>query len=395
MNCPVCGSTQTTSVYSVAAAPVTCTAVFDDAVQARAVPSGPIDLAVCAGCGLAFNQAWNPELAEQGAALDVGYETSQAASRHFSQFARHLAANWVQRYDLRGQTVIEVGAGGGDFLRELIHAGVAQVTAIDPMTPPDCAHIQISVRREWFGAMHHDCPGQALICRHTLEHIPQVSVFLRAVHAWAAYAPERVVLFELPSAERIIEEAAFWDVYYEHCNYFTEATLRAAFVQAGFELRRLENVYDGQYWIVEAVAAPSSLVSVDVAREQQRWQTFGSQAQAAAARVRTALRRLSADGPVVLWQGAAKTVGVLAASEATDAITCAVDLSPGRRNKFLPGSGLAVYAPEVLSTIQPRHIVLMNPVYYDEVHRQLQALEVRGHLWTMNELTLAQEGALP
>ena len=32
---------------------------------------------------------------------------------------------------------------------------------------------------------------------------------------------DTVVLFELPDVERVLREVAFWDVYYEHCSYFT------------------------------------------------------------------------------------------------------------------------------------------------------------------------------
>ena len=38
-----------------------------------------------------------------------------------------------------------------------------------------------------------------------------------------ALQPGTPVFFELPDLERVLVERAFWDIYYEHCSYFTQA----------------------------------------------------------------------------------------------------------------------------------------------------------------------------
>ena len=393
MNCPLCHAHEATVVYSVPQAPVTCTAVFDSLEEARAVPLGRIELVVCAHCGFVYNRAFDEGLARIGAELDVAYESSQSGSGWFNQFARGVAVEWVERFNLRGKTVIEVGSGGGAFLNELLYAGIGKVIAIDPLTPQQSRTSAIHVVNELFDARHFDIQADALVCRHMLEHEPKAGEFLRMVHAWAMRQPGRVVLFELPSAERVRDEAAFWDVYYEHCNYFTAGTLRRAFGQAGFQLLRLDLAYGGQYFLVEA--KPQHVPAEEqpaTSHEVASWIDFGARAQEAIQNCRSMLNRFVADGgPVVVWQGAAKTIGVLTAIGRGHGLDCAVDLSPGRQGRYLPGSGLAVRAPEVLSSLQPRHIVLMNPVYRTEVQQQLDQMGVRSHLWTVNNL-IKREG---
>lgn len=393
MNCPLCHAHEATVVYSVSQAPVTCTAVFDSPEEARAVPLGRIELAICAHCGFAYNRVFDVGLARIGAELDVAYESSQSASGRFSQFARGLVAEWVERFNLRGKTVIEVGSGGGAFLSELVHAGVGKVIAIDPVTPQQSGTSAIHVVNETFDARHIDIQADALVCRHMLEHEPKAGEFLRAVHEWAVRQPGRVVLFELPSAERVRDEAAFWDIYYEHCNYFTGGTLRRAFEQAGFQLLRLDLAYDGQYFLVEA--KPQRIPTETqpaMSHEVASWVDFGARAQEAIQNCRRMLNRfVDEGGPVVVWQGASKTIGVLTAIDMGQGIECAVDLSPGRQGRYLPGSGLAVRAPGVLPSLQPRHIVLMNPIYRAEVQQQLDQMGVRSNLWTVNNL-IEREG---
>ncbi len=61
-----------------------------------------------------------------------------------------------------------------------------------------------------------------------------------------------MLLFELPDTTRILDECAFWDIYYEHCSYFTAGSLARLFRQAGFAVDDLYRVYDDQYLVIEA-----------------------------------------------------------------------------------------------------------------------------------------------
>jgi Methyltransferase domain len=81
--------------------------------------------------------------------------------------------------------------------------------------------------------------ADAMVCRHTLEHIRDVPQFLELTHAWAGRDADRVVLFEGPASERILDEGAFWDVYYEHCSHFVKSSLEYAFQRTGFQVDAL------------------------------------------------------------------------------------------------------------------------------------------------------------
>ena len=328
-------------------------------------------------------------LAEVGAR----YESSQAASAHFGDFARSLAREWVDRYSLRGKQLLEIGGGHGDFLIELVRAGVKGGIGFDPLADPSRLgrefpeRVQISLER--FDERHTSIKADAIVCRHTLEHIQDVSGFLRVLRSWAEQN-RGVVLFEVPAAERVLSEYAFWDIYYEHCGYFTQASLEHAFRLAGFRVIRTARVYDGQYLILEAIAgAEGERVASPGNTEQVRIAclAFGERSAWAIERCRSALRRLAAAGrPLVLWQGAAKTVGFLSALADEHLIDCAIDLSVHRHGRFLPPFGLPVFAPDELTKLRPRNIVLMNPAYFREVTSSLQAIGLSTTLLTINQL---------
>lgn len=388
--CTSCGSDAVRPFYSVSETPVTCTSIFDSPQEAMAVPMERVDLVVCQGCGLIFNAAFDPARAEIGAR----YESSQASSAHFSAFARSLAKSWVERHALAGRAVLEIGCGHGDFLRLLLREGVASAVGIDPLAAPESAPTTPGLRLHagLFDAGTPDVRAAAAVCRHTLEHVHLVHDFLLALAAWARREPGRVVLLELPATERLITERAFWDVYYEHCNYFTAESLTRAVELAGFEVTRQERVYGDQYLILEGRIRRGDAPALPAPPEE--WSTtclrFGEDVRATVARCDRRLEAMAAQGgPIVLWQGAAKTVGFLASLGRRGLVHSAVDLSPQRQGRFLPGSGLPVHAPAELPRIAPKHVILMNPVYIDEVRAMLEGLGVHASLLTVNDLCAA------
>jgi SAM-dependent methyltransferase len=378
-----------TDFYTLEQTPVTCGSIFETREEARAVPLARVDLVACNACSFVFNRTFQPELAEIGAQ----YETSQAASGHFGVFARSLASDWIARYGLAGKTVLEVGSGDGAFLARLLESGVRRVIGIDPLADvtKDDARTggRTQVIAESFDESHLDLRADALVCRHTLEHIQDVSAFLGLVRRWAAAGPHRVALFELPATERVFAECAFWDVYHEHCNYFTADSLRYAFELAGLEVLALRRVYGEQYLVVEATArrSPRTPERPAVDAVLGVCEAFSRNVRASVEECQSRLASLRAAAPpLMLWQGAAKTVGFLSVLRDPGVVDGAVDINERRQGQFLPGSALPVYAPAELTRLRPGNIVLMNPVYLTEVRQTVLELDLDIPVHGVNDL---------
>jgi hypothetical protein len=189
--------------------------------------------------------------------------------------------------------------------------------------------------------------------------------------------PGSIVFFEIPDADRILDEGAFWDVYYEHCTYFTLPSLSNLFRSRGFDLLRLQRGYDDQYLLIDARVGPidKTVDEAAVATIVAKAESFGAAVDIAVTNWRDIIVSADAEGrSVVLWGASSKAVGFLSAIGADHAIDAAVDINPFKQNKFLPGSGHAVVGPDALTDIKPDLVVVMNPIYVPEITAMLNAL---------------------
>src|SRR4029077_3851622 len=188
---------------------------------------------------------------------------------------------------------------------------------------------------------------------------------------------DSVVFFQVPDVNRILKEGAFWDVYYEHCSYFSAASLKHLFTRTGFAVQRIWTGYDDQYlMIVSSPAEDGSDATPGDADGVAAIIRMSGSFATAAARSRTAwlnrLRNWAAAGErTVLWGSGSKAVAFLTTLGVHDEVEHVVDINPYRVGKFLPGTGQRIVAPAFLRDYRPDNVIIMNPVYRDEVEREL------------------------
>ncbi len=222
------------------------------------------------------------------------------------------------------------------------------------------------------------------MCRHTLEHVYPVGEFLSGIRRAIGDRSDTVLLFELPDSQRILDEVAFWDVYYEHCAYFTQGSVARVFERCGFRVLDVRYEYDGQYLIVEArPAAPGDPVTPwghdDLAAIAAGIDRFGAGYADMSASWRRRLEELSRRGGTsVVWGASSKAVAFLAA--AGEYVAAAVDINPYKHGSYMAGTGHPVVAPETLASMQPELVVAMNPIYIEEIQADLDRLGVGAEL---------------
>lgn len=363
-DCPACGVGGAEPFYEQRGIPVQSVALLPTREEALDFPRGDLALAFCAACGFVFNAAFDAALQDYSRPA----EESQAFSPRFQSFSRALAERLVAEYDVRGKDVLEVGSGRGDFLVEICRLGGNRGVGVDPGWFPGRLDAPPGVEfvRAPFDAEQAERRADLVLCRHTLEHIGPVREFVGLLRR-----PGGVVVIEVPDVLRVLREAAFWDVYYEHCSYFAAPSLAGLARRCGLDVLANRLEFEGQYLVLEArpgvVAEDAGAGEIGDAVER-----FAAEAPRAVARWHERLA-----GRVALWGGSSKAVAFLTTVGVEADV---VDINPHRQGSFLPGAAVQVLAPEALRERPPDVVVAMNPAYIGEIGSALDELGVRCQL---------------
>lgn len=371
---------------------------MDSQDEARSLPRGELELVLCERCGNLANRAFREELTAYG----DNYEDSQAFSPTFTAYARELAAGWVDTWSLAGRVVVEIGAGRGDFSRMLLDAGAGRVVAMDPTIRMDRVGDDAGGRIDWQKVRFDDASGlpptDAVVFRHVLEHVSDPVGLLSALRRALDGSPRVPVLVEVPDATRILAEAAFWDVYYEHCAYFVPSTVRALFESCGFVVDDISSGFDGQYLLVTARAAaqvPTSYpVPPDLSALASSCRSFAERVEAEAARWEQELTSRAACGQdVVLWGSGSKATAFLTMLADHDkTVSRVVDVNPHKQGRFMLGSGHPIVSPASLAAEPPDLVVVMNPIYRNEIAADLARLGVGADVRAVGEQPVGATG---
>lgn len=389
--CPACGGRAFMPVVTIKDVPTNSCLMLESRDEAIAYPRGDIDLVFCKDCGFIFNRAFDPKLTE----YSERYEPTQAYSPTFLKFHEALAKRLVDNLGLRGKSIVEVGCGQGDFLHLLCRLGGNAGLGFDPALDERRAD-QVPIRADdvnivadFFSSESARALKADFLCsKMTLEHLPAVDRFLEIAEQVARQSLPGMRLFiQIPEGERILIDHAFWDIYYEHCNYFTEDTLRRLFARHGFAVEDVTREYDGQYLTVVGRHIGKPYEYGDAA-ELKRIRDLARSFSAAFAKEIGKWRDLVAERArggkrVVIWGSSSKGVSFLSALGDNGAISHVVDINPHRHGQFMVGSGHPIIGPDTLPTVRPDTVIVMNRVYEQEITDMLASLGLSPEIFAL------------
>jgi hypothetical protein len=376
--CQACGSSELESFYELRNVPAHSCLLLPTRQEALAFPRGDIELVFCHDCGFIGNVRFDIGLNQYSAA----YEETQAFSPRFLRFLDEICNDQIRKFGLGpGVTALEIGCGKGEFLTTLCELSGCSGIGIDPGYRPERNRSSAAGRMQFivdlYGPRYAHLQAEYVSCRHTLEHIAPVQDFVRLVRETIGNRHHVNVFFELPDMERVLEQGIFWDIYYEHCTYFTRGSLARLFRAEGFDVQGLYKAYDGQYLMLEAKPAGGPTAATlpqeaDLASTAALVKKFKAEHDSRLGEIAAAASRWRQAGKqVAIWGSGSKCVSLISSLQLGDELQAIVDINPHKHGKFLAGSGREIVGPDALTTLRPDAVIIMNSIYTEEIRHEL------------------------
>lgn len=324
--------------------PVFQNKMFPDRETAINCSKGDVVLVQDMNTGLIFNAAFDPALLE----YDKDYQNEQAHSGVFQQHLAEVKAI-ISRY-FYDKTLIEVGCGKGYFLEYLNNAGY-DIIGIDPAYEGSNPNV---IKACFKASLGLDADG--IVLRHVLEHVPDPYSFLKKIAE--ANGNKGKIYIEVPCFDWICQHRAWFDVYYEHVNYFRLADFYRMFDK----IDDRGHIFGGQYLYVVA--------DLDSLKEPKQgegdiFEFPGDFLSGINVIVKSAKGRKN-----VIWGGSSKgVIFSLYLLRQSVNIDYVIDINPAKQGKYLCGSGLQVVSPEraMQGLDHGDDIFVMNSIYLDEI----------------------------
>lgn len=387
--CKSCGSNNLLNFYRTSNVPVHSVLLMKTYEEAVCYPRGEIELAFCNDCGFIFNTKFKAGVHE----YSDKYEETQGFSTTFSQFNQQQAKQLIQKYDLYQKTIIEIGCGKGDFLTFLCEQGNNKGIGFDPAYIRErnvsSKKNQVTFIADFYSEKYTHYHGDFVCCKMTLEHIPEVRQFIEMVRRSIADRFDTIIFFQVPNVRYIFRDLAFWDIYYEHCSYFSTGSIARLFRSCGFDVVDLETVYDDQYLSIEAkpvskITTAQNPKEFDIEELKTEINSFSIECQK---KIKTWREKIDwirkTQKRAVIWGSGSKGVTLLNTLQIKDEIKYGVDVNPYKQGTYMAGTGQKIVGKEFLKQYKPDIVIIMNPIYRDEINDDLTQIGLSPEIWTI------------
>lgn len=353
----------------------------------RMEPFYPLHAYVCHRCFLVQLEEFE---SPQNIFNDYAYFSSYSASwlRHAESYTEQM----IERLHLNGESrVIEIASNDGYLLQYFVARGVPSL-GIEP-----AANVAVAAREkgvetitEFFGrelAGRLSSEGRhadLLLGNNVLAHVPALNDFVAGLKILLRAGG--VITMEFPHLLKLMQGNQFDTIYHEHFSYFSFLTVEEVFARHGlvlFDVEELEThggslrIYarhaedEGKGVTRRVQELKERELSVGT-RRLESYLGFSSQVEETKRSLLSFLIEAKREGKRIAAYGAPAKGNTLLnyCGIRTDFLDYAVDASPHKQGRFLPGTRIPIHHPDKLKETRPDYVLILPWNLREEIMAQ-------------------------
>ncbi|MCA9193949.1 MAG: class I SAM-dependent methyltransferase [Planctomycetales bacterium] len=355
----------------------------------------PLHVLVCNSC-------WLVQLKEYVAPAEIFSEYAYFSSMSDSwvAHAKKYAEDMIARFHLDGGSrVVEIASNDGYLLQHFARAGIptlgiepaANIAAVAKSKGIDCVVKFFGSATAQELSLSRDKPN-LLIGNNVLAHVPDLNDFVEGLKI--LLADDGVITMEFPHLVRLMEENQFDTIYHEHFSYLSLTTVEKIFAYHGLRLFDVQELstHGGSLRIFATHDESAQHYQTDslqrvITKEHDFGITNVDTYRAFAGRVQHTkfsilkflLDAKLAEKKVVGYGAPGKGVTLLNyCGIRQDLLEYTVDRNQYKQGTYVPGTGIAICAPERIFETKPDFVLILPWNLKKEIVEQMQAIRSWG-----------------
>jgi SAM-dependent methyltransferase len=269
-------------------------------------------------------------------------------------------ADFVNKFNLNGKRILEVGCGGGEFLQILKEFDVQPFGIENNPELAEFARLKgLTVYNGFIGNKNDIISNEkfdAFLSFNFLEHQPDPNGMLQGIYNNTI--ENATGLITVPSFEYFIEQNSFYEFIRDHIAYYTENTLSFLLCKNGFDV--LEVYRFNRDTIAMHV---KKLQRLDLSPLKENFNRLNNSIQHYLSEIK------KSGGVVAVWGASHQGFTILSASNIGKSVDYIIDSAIFKQGKFSPVTHVPIVSPDYYFNRKADAIIIIAPGYSNEIYQ--------------------------
>ncbi|OGC10913.1 methyltransferase [candidate division WOR-1 bacterium RIFOXYC2_FULL_37_10] len=311
-----------------------------------------LEICECMGCRLV-------QLNSEPVAYYKDVIRAAAFSEDMEKFRIKQFSDFFKKYSLKGQKIIEIGCGKGEYLSIMQQCG-AEAYGLEHLSESvaQCINQGLKVEQGYIDNGSYtlkQAPFAAFFILNFFEHFPDPNSALKGIYN--NLAPNAIGIVEVPNFDMILRNKLFSEFIPDHIFYFTKKTLTTTLHLNGFDIIDCSEIWHD--FIISATVKKGRRMDLSSFYQHQT-------------KIKDEMDRYISQfkqKSVAVWGASHQALAIISLADLSNKIRYVVDSAPFKQGKYTSATHIPIVAPVMLNIDPVDAIIIMAASYSDEVAR--------------------------